>query len=264
MRENKAVKASEITEREYSYLEDKPSMISNPEIKTIEDKNPVEVTPRKPILITKALIWRYFLLAYKVSSKKPFEKTQESLANIGTIINYFVRDPEFLKSPNLVKQVGRSTLQPSLSKGLLIVGMYGNGKTSIMRALSMMFSHYDMPMRFKSVSAHGLVTKYETLSTPGDKDLFYERYNCKALHIDDVKKEATASNYGKREIIRDIMEKRYDNGLMTYLTCNYREGDADGNVGDALMEFGERYGEHIYDRLFEMFNIIQFKGSSFR
>ncbi|WP_300440656.1 hypothetical protein [Christiangramia sp.] len=266
MRERKTVQAGEITQKEYGWLLKQPYMTTDQEkvMKNFEKENPAEVIDEKPVLITKPLVWRYFKLAYKIETGEEFKETDDSLANIGVIINYFVKNPDFFKSSNLVNQVGRSRLKPSFSKGLLVIGTYGNGKTTIMRALSRLFNHFELPMRYKSVNAHDVVTEYETLETPGDKFLFYERYKCKGLYIDDVKKEATASNYGKKEILRAILEKRYDNGLKTYITCNFREGDASEDVPDAMSEFGERYGEHIYDRLFKMFNIIQFKGGSFR
>lgn len=266
MRKNKAVSIGEITSQEYSGLIKQNYVTSDQDkmLKSYEEKNPGEAKEQKPLVITKALIWKYFQLAYKFNTKEAFEETPETLANVGVIINYFVKDPDFFKSPRLVKRVGNSTLIPDFRKGLLIIGNYGNGKTTIMQSLSQLFSHFELPMRYKSVNAHDIVTEYETLQTPGDKHLFYERYKCRALYVDDVKKEPVASNYGKKEIIRDIIEKRYDNRLKTYLTCNYREGDDTEDLSDGLYEFGERYGMHIYDRLFKMFNIIQFKGSSMR
>ena len=57
------------------------------------------------------------------------------------------------------------------------------------------------------------------------------------LHIDDVKKERKASNYGTVEIIRDILEKRYDKKIKTFITCNNRESDKEGNLKDALIVF---------------------------
>lgn len=270
-RENDTVKIGVLTKREYNWLKDQPDITAEEKgkLQEFETAKPdsdlaTSKSKRDKIIITKKMLWNQFLPFYHYTSKRQFSQTPASLSNIGAIINYFAKDEDFYNSSNLIKKVGNSELKPNFNKGLLIIGNYGNGKTTVIRALSMMFEHFQMPMRFRSVNAHDIVTNYETLNSPGDKDLFFERYKCAGLHIDDVKKEEKASNYGKVDIIRSILEKRYDSGSKTFLTCNYREGDASENVADGLMEFGEKYGEHIYDRLFEMFNIIQFTGSSFR
>lgn len=213
----------------------------------------------KKIEISKRTVWNGFKMWYKLETGREFVETADSLKNIEPIIKYFVLDDDFFNCDRLVKDMN----VPSFKKGLLIVGMYGNGKSTIMRTLSKMFKHYQMPMSFKSVNAHDLVTEFESISTQGGKCLFYERYACKSLYMDDVKKEDKASNFGTKEIVKSILEKRYDKGLKTHITCNYREGDSSENVRDALQEFS-RYGSHIYDRIFEMFNIIQFKGESLR
>ncbi|HET8885576.1 MAG TPA: hypothetical protein VFM70_04395 [Salinimicrobium sp.] len=270
MRENKLQKIGFLTSREYAWLKDQPELTQEEEskVKEYEKAQPgVDLATakrnREKLQITSKLIWKNFLLFYKHTTGKEFNQTPDALKNVGPVIKYFAQELEFSKSENMIKKVGNSVLYPDLAKGLLIIGFCGNGKTTVMRTLSKMFDHYQMPMRFKSVNAHDIVTEYESISTPGDKDLFFERYKCAKLHIDDVKKEATASNYGKIEIIRAILEKRYDAKLQTYITCNFREGDQ-GNIADGLLEFGERYGEHIYDRIFEMFNILHFTGNSFR
>lgn len=270
-RENSIVKLGALTSREYAWLKEQPKLTEQEQekVKEFETIKPPDdlskpKNKRDKLKITKELLWKHFLVFYKIQTKNSFEQTPEAVANIAPIIKYFIGDASFANSDNLVKQVGRSQLQPSLEKGLLIIGNYGNGKTTIMRTLSKMLCHYQLPMSFKSVNCHDLVTEYESIQNVGDKYLFYERYKCRALHLDDVKKEHTANNYGKVDLVRSILEKRYDLDLKTFVTCNYREGDGSENVADGLKEFGERYGEHIYDRLFKMFNIIQFKGSSFR
>lgn len=223
-----------------------------------------EILKTKPesiqkIMITKQLIWKFFKESYKIETGVKFNETTESIKNIEPIIKYFAVDDEFFKCDNLIKTMN----QPSFSKGLLIIGKFGNGKTSIMKALGRLFNHYNMPIKFTCVNAHDLVTEWEGISTQGDKTAFFAKYTCKALYIDDVKKERKASNYLVTEVVRDILEKRYDKKLKTFITCNYREEDKVGVLKDAIQEFN-RYGNHIYDRVFEMFNIIEFKGKSFR
>ena len=269
-RDGNITKLGTLTAREYGWLKNQP-VLTPEELEKVKEYENIKPSVdlankrrRDKLIINTKLIWQNFLPFYTVNERKPFNQTPDATANIAPIIKYFAKDPEFVNCERLVKRVGQTDLEVSLDKGLLIVGSFGNGKTSIMRALSRMFNHYQMPMAFKSVNAHDIVTEFESINNPGDKDLFYERYKCKALHIDDVKKEQKASNYGVLEVIRVILEKRYDAGLTTFITCNYREKDHTQSLDDALVEFGDRYGEHIYDRLFQMFNIIEFKGKSFR
>ena len=223
------------------------------------------------VIITKPLLWKLFKKAYRILNKKDFVETKNTLANIAPLIDYFAKDPTFFHRDRLITHTGNLTLSPSFEKGLLIIGAYGNGKTTVMEAFHLIFEYYQMPMRFKGCKAHDLVTEYERISADltyreSSKYQFYQRLTTvKGLYLDDVKKEREASHYGKVNLIRDLLEKRYDYKKgKTYITCNYREGDENGDLEDALAEFGEKYGGHLYDRLFEMFNIIEFKGSTFR
>ena len=223
------------------------------------------------VVLTKSMLWGLFKKAFQLTAKKAFVESPDALANIAPLIEYFIRHPDFFKRKRLVTQLGGEQLQPSFEKGLLIIGGYGNGKTSMMEALQLVFDTYRMPMRFKGYKAHELVTTYERIGADplyqesSKYEFFHGLTTAKGLYIDDVKKEREASNYGKVNLIRDILEKRYDHGKgYTYITCNYREGDQQFLLEDALAEFGEKYGGHIYDRLFEKFNILEFKGSTFR
>lgn len=223
------------------------------------------------VSVSKLQLWQLFKKAYHIAHKKSFVETPDSLANIAPVIDYFIRDPGFYERKRLITRIGDVSLVPDFDKGLLIIGDYGNGKSTVMKALQLVFDHYRMPMRFKNYTAHDLVTEFERIGADptyreSSRYQFYERLTkVKGLYIDDVKKERMASNFGKVNLIRDILEKRYDQkSVKTYITCNHREGDATCDLADALEEFGDLYGGHIYDRLFEMFNIIEFKGATFR
>ena len=72
--------------------------------------------------------------------------------------------------------------------------------------------------------------------------------------------EEKANNYGKIELFKQIFEKRYSNRTKTIISLNY-VGDT---VESTLEAFAERYGERNYDRIFEMYNIIELKGESLR
>ena len=143
----------------------------------------------------------------------------------------------------------------------MVIGTYGNGKTSIFKAFETALRSTNI--RFKGFTANEVVNKFEACKNPLDKEEFYKIMNYGTRYFDDVKTERTANNYGKAELMKDILEARYINKARTYITCNFKEG-ADGDVELALLEFRDKYGNRVYDRLFEMFNIVVFKGESFR
>lgn len=269
MRSNKPEKIGIITRREYQWLKSFKSLEPHEQkkIDEYEKLNAPRPVPQvikekkevKKIQITKGLLWKNFKTFYKHETGKEFIEHPDAIKNIEPIIKYFAYDESFFDCDNLVKDLNK----PSFKKGLLIIGKFGNGKTTVMKTLGFMFSHFGMPMKYTIVNAHELVSGWESLQSPGDRSLFFEKYLCNSLYVDDVKKERRASNFGKSEVVRDILEKRYDKKLLTHITCNFRETDHVGDIKDALQEFN-RYGNHIYDRLFEMFNIIKFTGKSFR
>lgn len=180
---------------------------------------------------------------------------------------YLGKDERFFECTALSKMS-----KPSFEKGLLIVGSYGSGKTSTMKIFHKLFCQprfFKTPLTFGWYSAQEVVEQYENIQTPADKTLFWNNMVKGARYFDDVKTERQASNYGKVNLFKEIIEKRYDlyinTGKKTYLSCNYAKGKENvGNLSKALAEFRLLYGPRVYDRLFEMFNVVVFKGESFR
>ena len=214
--------------------------------------------------INKANTWNAFKKVWLKTQKKPFLETPESLKNIAPIVTYFSKDPEFLKF-GVKDENGNFLSQPSLDKGLLIVGGYGNGKTSIMNTMQALFSGID-GYRFGKYSTKKIVLKYEEFSrvkNPEVLENFWNMLNKSDLYLDDVKTEEDASAYGKKNLINILIQERYFKGIKTHISCNYANGH-NNDVKQALMEFKTRYSNQVYDRIFEMFNIIEFKGKSFR
>jgi hypothetical protein len=94
------------------------------------------------------------------------------------------------------------------------------------------------------------------------EDYFFKDMSRQKMFIDDIASERFASNYGKVDIIQDVLTNRYDKKLLTYASCNYT--NSDHCAKKTLEDIGFRYGPRIYDRFFEMFNVIEFKGLSLR
>jgi len=210
-------------------------------------------------------LYLHFAAKFNEIEKKKFILNDTTIENIRPIIYYFSKDQQFFECANLVTKFDFSGAKkdsaPSFEKGLLIVGHYGNGKTATMTALSRLL--INTPYSFMHHTANGVVEDYEYCNGSADKKEFWRKMDAKGIYIDDVKTERIASNYGKSNLIKDIIEKRYMNKRITHLTCNYHPQYL-GDVNYALWEFGEKYGGRVFDRLFEMFNVIEFKGKSFR
>jgi DNA replication protein DnaC len=219
--------------------------------------NMLSTKEEKPFKTSALLLGSVFKTVFVGLNKKEFVKNEFTTNNILPLLYYFSRDERFFECENLT-----NLSTPSFDKGLLIVGTFGNGKTATMRVFERIFRNIKN-RTFKGYTANEVVGMFEKCNDENLKKDFDRKMNLGSRYFDDLKTERIASNYGKVNIFKDILETRYNNNLKTYITCNYKEG-FEGNVEVALEEFGEKYGGRVYDRLFEMFNIIEFKGKSFR
>lgn len=78
----------------------------------------------------------------------------------------------------------------------------------------------------------------------------YYGHDCVGLCIDDVGIESTSKHYGQsKEVIEEILYLRYSRRLLreTHLITNLNS-----------QQLRELYGIRLYDRMKEMFNLIEF------
>lgn len=218
---------------------------------------PREKIKREPVKLDKESLWKLFTANYFNNEGVGYSKSPESVENIKPLIYYFIGDEENFKR---CKNVSLKSA-PSLSKGLLIIGGYGNGKTSVLKALEA--SLFNSNVKFKGFTANEVVSRYEALKSEIEKEEFWKLMCTGTRYFDDLLTEREASNYGKVDLFKDILEKRYADNKRTYITMNYKDG-TNNDLDEGLQQLGERYGSRVYDRLFKMFNIIEFKGKSFR
>ncbi|MBE8727956.1 hypothetical protein [Flavobacterium hungaricum] len=216
--------------------------------------------PKVEFSITARQLFNLFKSNFPLVKNRPFIKVENTIKNLEPLIYYFTKDERFFKCDNL------STLsEPSFDKGILIIGPYGNGKTSTMEVFEKIFKGIPK-LGFKTYSANEAVTMFEKC-TGDDAAILRKEFEKLMWHrtvcFDDLKTERTASNYGKVNIFKEILEERYRLGSKTYMICNYKEG-YENDLQAAIDELGEKYGGRVWDRIYEMFNIIEFKGKSFR
>lgn len=213
--------------------------------------------PKEKKLLTKEMLWEIFTKKYAEQNGKKYSRLDDSINNLKPLIYYFIGDLEnFSKCENLSQ-----LSEPSFSKGILIIGGYGNGKTSTMKALQASLAHSNVS--FRTITANDAVQKFEGLTTQELKDNFWKEMTSGTLYFDDLLTEREANNYGKVNIFKEVLEKREYMKKRTYATCNF-DDQFPNDIEKALEQFAVKYGSRVYDRIFKMFNIIEFKGKSFR
>ena len=192
----------------------------------------------------------------KIEFKKVFEEmqdtelilTEDNKKMFDLTARYFAKDKSFNDTTLTMNK-------PSLNKGLLFIGKYGCGKTSMMETFQeigkrMMPNNF---MWFVSSSTLQIVDEFESADNQ-NKESFFKKYNnVNTIYFDDFGTESDASNYGRKNLMKEILEKRYLNKKKTFLTTNL-----------SLKEIQERYDKRVFSRLQEMFNIIEFKGDDYR
>tara|TARA_R110000764_G_scaffold229121_1_gene319888 strand:- start:41 stop:802 length:762 start_codon:yes stop_codon:yes gene_type:complete len=192
-----------------------------------------------------------FVKTWEANEKTKLILTEETKPIYRGVTQYFAR-LEVFESTKITENI------PKLNKGILIIGDYGCGKTSMLKAFKSVGSTLlpDPILWFSKVSCNALVAEFESLNSnnKSEKKYFFKKYNNAAvIYFDDFGTESNASNFGIKNLLKDILEERYDNKKRTLLTSNL-----------SLSEIEQKYGKRIFDRLQEMFNIIQMPGKSFR
>jgi len=232
-------------------------------LKAHEEKLKADEDRLKNLDITTESVWKVFKKKYFEVNQQAFEETADTRKNMASLVRYFAKDAEFLNYGYQLE--GKYLSTPSLDKGLILVGGYGNGKSTVMKTFQKMF--IGIPnYSFGYFSSHEIVTKYEQAvrtNNPEVLEKFWNMLTRSTLYIDDVKAESDALVFGKKNLINILLQERYNKGLKTHLTFNYMDG-YNGNVDMALKEFKIKYSNQVYDRLFEMCNVIEFLGKSFR
>jgi len=167
------------------------------------------------------------------------------------IVRYFLRHPEFVKS-EMINNV------PGFHKGLFVFGDYGVGKTMLFESLNkigkkLLLDRGIQDLWFSCISTVSFVNEYMTeVDLPKDvRKLYLPNYYKGRLYIDDLGFENKAFN--SYELFSDLLFERNRNSVKTFVTTNLKPS-----------EITARYGMRIGDRLPEMFNIINWKGESYR
>ena len=169
---------------------------------------------------------------------------------IKTLVQYFLGFPKF-DEYKLVENTA------DINKGLLVYGTYGVGKSLFFQIMNQVgkevYSNLNnRKFLFGSQTAPWIVSEHMNSTKPGYTGNFrVSGLYTGRLYIDDLGAEELCFN--KYELMEDILFHRHRNGARTFVTTNLTPE-----------EIGTRYGGRLDDRIGQMFNIIEWKGESFR
>lgn len=167
---------------------------------------------------------------------------------IYTMLGYLIGDPDF-KKHNIIKN------EPSLNKGFLIYGDYGVGKSLLFGILrNMAIELLDQNCKnlwFSQITSANLVENFMNSAKNSASNFDIRSYHNGKLYIDDLGSEKLA--FGNTDVVAELLFERNRNNAITFATSN-----------NSPIQLQERYGNRIADRLPEMFNIISWKGESYR
>lgn len=159
-----------------------------------------------------------------------------------------------------IAEAARWLVEPDQKPGLLIMGLYGNGKTTLMRAICRTVEFiteaaegYSLRKTFASYTARDIAEMCLDRKT---RTTDYTRLrNVSLLAVDDLGEEpAEVIDYGMRFLpMADLLTCRYDSQLPTVVTTNLTPDD-----------LTKKYGPRLRDRLREMMHPIIFELPSFR
>lgn len=153
---------------------------------------------------------------------------------------------KFIQSARMVAEWMHTRPTP----GLLICGEVGNGKTTMVEALTNLYAVRCNKL-MTNVTALHIADLYRNADTDGINAL----KDTLMLSIDDLGTEAAGvKSYGNEvSPVTDIIYHRYAKRMFTVITTNM-----------AAFQIRDRYGDRIADRFREMMTVVPFMDKSYR
>lgn len=161
------------------------------------------------------------------------------------LIQYFHGDPDF---------------DGDLTRGVMILGPTGTGKTLAMKIMSIYRTIDDTKfilndkiyrMNYEIVEVNKMIADFTDNAYDGIK-MYTSRY---VLCMDDIGTETEQVKYfgNVLDVISYVIAERYAKRLLTFGTTNM-----------TLMDLEDKYDDRIISRMFSMFNYITMKAQDFR
>lgn len=137
-----------------------------------------------------------------------------------------------------------------IDKGILLIGSYGTGKTTVMKVFCNI-CHYAAIRPFQMCYAKSTTDQIEESKDDGIMVNYRKGDWC----LDELGSEKHESNIwgNKKNIFGDLLEYRYNRKLITHGTTNM-----------GLDQLKTIYGDRVYSRLHSMFNFYILNGKDYR
>ncbi len=195
----------------------------------------------------------------KVDFRLPYEESQViDMLTASYMAEVKYRNREFSENPELTKQIAKAArwLTTQEKFGIMLCGVPGNGKTTLMLAIRSLINFIEMTDSYNEKMSVCRIDAREIARLNKDDYAKFERIRSKKmLAIDDMGLEpAEVMDYGNiLNPVIDLLSYRYDEQLFTIVTTNLKPE-----------EIRQKYGDRIADRFNEMMERIIFYNSSYR
>jgi len=174
-----------------------------------------------------------------------FKLTSEVKIIYQELIRYFHGDPDF---------------KGELTKGLLLMGPTGTGKTLAMQIMSIYRQIDDIKfimngvtyrMNYEIIDVNMLVSYFLASAFDGI-DIYGRRY---IICLDDIGTESEhVKHYGNTlDVVSHVLTERYSKRLLTFGTTNF-----------PISTLEEKYNDRVISRMYALFNFIEMRGNDFR
>ena len=189
----------------------------------------------------------------------PYEESQViDMLTASYMAEVKYRNRRFSENPELEKQIAKAArwLVTQDRFGILLCGVPGNGKTTLMLAIRSLINFLDMTDSYnEKMSVFRIDAREIARLNKDDFAKFEDIRSKKMLAIDDMGLEpAEVMDYGNiLNPVIDLLSYRYDEQLFTIVTTNLKPE-----------EIRQKYGDRIADRFNEMMERIIFYNGSYR
>ena len=158
------------------------------------------------------------------------------------------------ETAEIISKVADILTSESHKFGIMFSGQCGNGKTTMVKAISGAVRYFALLDKLGNFSLSLHIVGAKTIATENPEAKTYHQ-RLRLLAIEDMGNEpAEYAQYGNiSSPLADVIEYRYDNQLFTVITTNLTPP-----------QITEKYGVRIADRFREMLDVIVFEGGSFR
>lgn len=218
---------------------------------TIEKGQKINVEELKNALLRGRITREIFSLPYEES-----QVVDMLYASVRAEVEY--RHREFIDNPEMRKQIEKAArwLTSQNKIGLLLCGVPGNGKTTLMLAIRSLINFLDIKNAYNEKMGVRLVDAREVARLNRDDFKQFEKIcSYPMLAIDDIGREPSeVLDYGNiLNPIIELLSYRYNEQLFTIVTTNLKPE-----------QIRQRYGDKIADRFNEMMERIIFYNGSYR